>query len=1731
MSEIEWKELPSSSNSDEIEWKALPGTWKPSSQLSSIPETLGQGLKDTARAGAEFIGSIPSAITGAVGGLVHLAGSTSPLGMALRGTTTPDYEGALKSAHAAMEPIAPHQYARNIASAARQLGANESGRAVEQNIDAFRRTPAHHEVVERPMGSLVMGIRDQMAAADRGKNQLKETFRPSSQRDPYFSTYESQEKAGDAGELALILSGGVGLLPRTPRGSKGHSARDIAMAEELRKRETERNRPYAEAEEAGLQGAAAEAGIEWATQRAPQEAAARAYAESLPFEPYELLDPATRAGRRRAKWLESSPPQEPTMETIPYERRMDSYQEDPYPRSLKEEFDKHEAAGNRARNPDRKAEHYAKADEVVAEAQRYAKEDYGFEAPDHYSGNLWGTAERSARGIERTGRPDMGVPETAGRYHDLAQKTERPDLSKRPMRGGRQAGAINPDVFREGFEKIKELAEGIRIRAKGAPERLYVTVEKDGEKYPIASANFDAHPWGKEHWPNLQHLSSEATHVDNGFRGRKYATEMYRFVSELGNDIKPDALRSKQGHQMWDAWNKSGFAKNDVIPLSSKGPRGRQRGTIDLDLLTLGVPRLIKTLGESKTFNKFKGTFASTELARLEKESRDPMSRSRAVWMSPQEFLDVVSPLEPHSSKSASIRQGLDTSEGLRQVPLLLIDKDGVGVRVVGHEGRHRMLAFSKEGLTLVPVELRGRFESARNRNGEYPFTELFKEGEQTSESIPFPKTINFEAATKGWNKQSGAIDLTPLFDPEKPLRSNPEYLKFKDGLPEALKGQARSMWKEIEQKDAARKAAKVEVFTGETKDRILKKLPVIRGWVDEVTPLPTDPAIIKERLTAEPDLASSKAALQLLSGARIVGTGSQHSLVRYIGEAVNRIWRKSSMRIDELILNKDTGIKPKWERLTDDERGPAWAAMVEAEGKVTLTRDQLFEAGFNEKQVDAIDTLRTAFNRVLDEDINVARAAVGKPPVERRPGYISSRFRGDWMFNATNAEGKFVEKVGTFSRRESHRVKEWLQQQFPDWTFSKTKHEPLHRFKSSSEAQVGYQAILESLSDDVQVRALEDAYSTYLKNQAYNVLAFKKHFLNKSGIGGAEGFKVWKDAQTNAKEGLKSVMNYMDHAIKWAETQHVSKQIKELLKDPEIVKNHPNAVAYAQAYLDNAFGKSTKLARALDTIIVDGFAKTTGIGQSLQLAGIRNAKAYGNFMLLGGWNLGFSISQFLQIAQTVPAWMQYFKDAGAQANILQSLAKGGHEAALAWTGSVDAMSSLSKEAWSYANKYGIIKPTLLDEVRSLEDKTTHKAVHFAMYGNMEIPEAIARTHAYMGWVHFLDMTREFPNKQHLFEAAANLTDVTMVDYRNIERPMLYNQLGVIGQLTNSLTSYKHNYYSQWWALQERTSQRQLVAKNTGRVIDHATGKVIEPPNASHAWKLPLIASTLTFGGLLGVYAREDVDALITAVNKTNLLNYYWPAHALKAGSKKLGYEINLIDKRIPTLRELFMRAPDAFAFGALSEFSDLWPGAGSVLPEVNLSSKFSAANVLPDNPMGAAFPMGSVYGNVAEAGAKFAANPSLTTGVNAIDSILPKSLKGVPEWILTKIGQTSKTVDPDKLTGKQDRDWKDWTARAAALETTKESRAKHVVRTNKENDEWMEQRRASVLEAAKLARFEGRVKDIPKLAQRYSKFEGDPATFINSIYENLEARQMTELQRQLFGNMDNAARQKRLVR
>jgi hypothetical protein len=212
------------------------------------------------------------------------------------------------------------------------------------------------------------------------------------------------------------------------------------------------------------------------------------------------------------------------------------------------------------------------------------------------------------------------------------------------------------------------------------------------------------------------------------------------------------------------------------------------------------------------------------------------------------------------------------------------------------------------------------------------------------------------------------------------------------------------------------------------------------------------------------------------------------------------------------------------------------------------------------------------------------------------------------------------------------------------------------------------------------------------------------------------------------------------------------------------------------------------------------------------------------------------------------------------------------------------------------------------------------------------------------------------------------------------------------------------------------------------------------------------------------------------------------------------------------------MMFPDVVSFGGLSAMTGL-----------DLSGKFSMANIMPDNPMAFLQPFGSGMYDIGKAVGGLASNPTSPTQLaRSGQQLLPGPLKPLAEKYFTD--KDGNYTDPETMHGKIKRTPGDEMARYMSLRGLHESRELHKSRTIKEQDKSFQRQRAVYLDRAVDLLYEGQTMKLAKLAKDYIDAEGDPQTFMTHLKESKASQKLDAVTAMLMQSMGNPRRAKRIM-
>lgn len=1056
-------------------------------------------------------------------------------------------------------------------------------------------------------------------------------------------------------------------------------------------------------------------------------------------------------------------------------------------------------------------------------------------------------------------------------------------------------------------------------------------------------------------------------------------------------------------------------------------------------------------------------------------------SRYLLRMMNIDDFLNLSSKVESGDVKSEAAQSA---SQGTKwgSVPFLYFSQKGKDAVVNGHEGRNRALHLKSQGFTEMPVEWRGDIRwSEQNDPSKFDFkTEWPTKLKAQSDAANPNFSIDFPRQNTDFNK-----GIETDFAPPNKLDRFATFEQFRDSLPENLRPSAGKYWTEngrelpksevsVARNEAQNKAADA-LIGGDPRAHFLtqdlRSAEEIRGVLEGY----------KDANGKYKDINSNAARNALASGGFAISNLVQHPLVHWVTSKTMKAVKQAEIKSETAISETGKGFLAIFKGATPEMQKVLSAKMLAAEGK-----DVKLE--FTPWEQRVADSWNKAKEQAL-KDFNEARVAKGLEPVEPRLNYLASMFRGNFRM-LVQKDGKTVGWINGNSKVELERAKAFFAKD--GYEFGNTSRIPYARSKDFQKTIARKMAAFDEVvnilgASDPEVKLFADRMENMISKQAYDYLDFKQHFKEKSGVFGAEGMKAWEDAHRNAIDLWNAQAEYIRMTNQWVAQQSVEADVRAVLSDPKTVNNFPNAHTLARQVYDNAFGRTENRLEILEAI-ADGYVAAVNADFITNTPGLRNLQKVNPFEAMRGiknwalysalaWNPGFVFSQFLQVPAATATMMKYMEEVGLQGNAAMATLWGTSDSVnshpymkkfaeqYAKMNGEKLPDGFQTELGSYFNKYAeenhIIQPHILEKTDIYSANPTVKKIQQAdemMGKSISWAEEKTRRQAFMTLAHYL-ASSGLP-KEKAAEMAEVATSIAMVDYSRHSRAMLYNRLGMLGDMAATVTTFKHNAYTQL-----------------------ATYGFNKAPKT--VFRMALIQ--LMLAGAVGMYAVDELDDLF------NVLRSIAPESMKGVQGPK---------------EALIRNTPEWLAFGGLSA------GSRMIVPEgIDIGTKFSMDNLFPDSPIEALFPLFSSLANTAEAVGKAKGAPTFENVAGIAYPMAPAPVKGLMEnFIYTdEKGRYVPSKTDQAKTQRSDNEQRIRLSGMRSLDERKESEVAFRTKSNRLRDQELQQKYLDKM------RTYARAGDGESVAENAAKYmiNGGQWTQVNTFLDKAgRDRVLTEVQR-----------------
>lgn len=729
---------------------------------------------------------------------------------------------------------------------------------------------------------------------------------------------------------------------------------------------------------------------------------------------------------------------------------------------------------------------------------------------------------------------------------------------------------------------------------------------------------------------------------------------------------------------------------------------------------------------------------------------------------------------------------------------------------------------------------------------------------------------------------------------------------------------------------------------------------------------------------------------------------------------------------------------------------------ILEERGLPDPTDSMLQADGLNAREIQAYRAARKQMDTVVDK-VNESLVAAGQKPIPKKPGYFPAIWMGDYRVFVKNAKGETVKTLAFDHQFQVDLIKEEIKKldpslkvDFTDASKNKYNVNDLSAFQLASEV---FQ------HDPKLSKLLDAARSDILQHRGY-----KKHGLQKKGVEGYLGSEKggFADMEQAIDIYLEQAYNFLGDQEKRAT---VGKLNEEFQKNGYTVsKELPNTSQYVNDIVANSIGSVESHLKLVDNFFA-GIGEFTG--EHFGIGGKSSAKKFNKMLngIAGFYNLATAKQLAINAVQPIYslAKAQQLKVEINTKNVTLNLAKAYKDAFL--HESVSKMSPESRKALEFARKSGLIDARTLELINANTGQAASNTLKTFGHGAAWWEQEAVRVPAYLFYDHMLrDVIK---NPEARWEAAAQLTEHTMVNYSKTQTPAIYAQAGLVGDSLRPYQQFTHNYHGQFLEYMQ-------LAKRQKEFRPLAT----------------FLAAQATLGGIRGLVPLSAVGGLIALYNM-----------------------VPGVDP-VPTPEEYLMGSgmSDDYVFGPLSKVT----GA-------NLSGSAGAPNILPI-PGVPGLSWGSTFATDAIGGGikMMAGMDEESDRMKALLAISPSAAKGWVEELFQdeqgRIPNPNRGMQPDVDLERTDREW--FTKKWIGAEPLREGAQKARIRASESEQKKVEEKRKQLFDKF-VDDFVSKGEFNSEILGEYIERGGDPDGLSSSIKSAMEKKMLSRVQDALLSKKD----------
>ena len=720
---------------------------------------------------------------------------------------------------------------------------------------------------------------------------------------------------------------------------------------------------------------------------------------------------------------------------------------------------------------------------------------------------------------------------------------------------------------------------------------------------------------------------------------------------------------------------------------------------------------------------------------------------------------------------------------------------------------------------------------------------------------------------------------------------------------------------------------------------------------------------------------------------------------------------------------------------------------------QVEITPAMMQKYALPEKVQVFIDMHQHTMADVL-KSINEARASVGKKPIVAREAYSAMNMTGDFrkvVYKVVDGKQEVVGVIGADTKNIGKRSLSALEKKVlakdPTLQFG-----PLQDMSKTSRSARGtpheaFQDVLATLGEDnPSIKEFVETLRQVANDDPSNYLGMQKHTMQKKGVFGMEGRKFWESTEENARAFFENQVRYIESGLTWGHLSKAAKDVNDVIRNPEVVKNQSNAIRLVDDYMQNALGiNPSRMGKAVDDIMNATFG-AFGIGPSVPRAAMGYARLAANTAMLS-LSPAFLTLQLIQPITAMPAMSAFLRGRGGATGLTgfgyANMAEG--SLALIKDQMGQKLSPVMEGAIKYAKDNHVYATDMVQHSNQISKGVEYYASTIAQAPAAAL-ETGTRSMVYMGLVSMLHETGLTP-KQGLYQQAHRFTDMAMVNYSALEKPAIYNALGPIGSLAYNLKSFGHNEISRW----------AMFAREIGN-------------DANAVPILTQMATTIAVAGVMGLPFFSQWEMIYDYITK-------------KMGTPR-SLTLDVMDASKSVGKALGPNGAYALSHGA------------PTLLGVDLSTRTGLGDVIPSAASDAAFAGGGKLYEMGKATGRAVLNPSEENLKSAAINLAPPVLQGPMDVAWYQKNGMAYSKDPGKLKPTAVRNDTDVLLKKIGFTGINESAQKQKQYQQAQLDAAYTEFRSAAMQTIAQDLFRNRPIDQKTLDKYFKTGQGDPKTF-----------------------------------